>query len=1570
MPATEKTWRNMHVLHVTFCVVAVMLLVATVFMLSADHNRPWKKYQRKFRELETWSAAAQVDSENSLAFRNKTIELEASLAEVRRADFDSVLLGKFFVEAETVKEDKEAVLFAKADVERLQKETDPDGRFQLRGDLLQRLQDIVDRSKFREDNLAGSLKLQKAKLDKRRADYELAVSDEADAAKQAELLSLTDNQKQNVADATLAFQTANTHRKDLAKALKAITAAEDAAAKELSSHRQSLALLQKTLSDRAPNVGKTVLELPVLDAFNGPLRVDQIWLPKLTLNNNFRDVARFDRCTTCHQGMARSAPGAPSEPAYPEAKMVEIVLPTPKERPAFTDGEDEATQMEAVFGFSLAQRGLFKEDAPTVSVVLPESPAAIAGLQSGDVITEVGGGRTSMRELAVSALLENVSWGSPLRLTVERGVPQPYSTHPRLDLFVSDSSPHSMQTFGCTICHQGQGSATSFKWASHSPNTPKQSHVWHDEYGWFNNHHWIFPMLPERFEESSCLKCHHEVVDLEPSERFPEPPAPKVVAGYHLIRQYGCYGCHEIKGWSGPDQRVGPDLRLEPNYHEVAQAVSVDPGVKEMDATFNGWVNDVISSPDGNDARRSLREAIDADAVLGDDAKLSDRTHVLASLLKTPETPGKFPKVGPSLRHVASKVGFDWLYAWLRNPQDFRPSTKMPRFFGLWEHLEGAGLEESERYEPLEIRSMIAYLTSSSQPFQYIEPYEGITASADVERGKKVVEVRGCLACHQHADFPAAESNHGPDLSRIGAKVASQPNGVRWLYSWLRNPAAYHPRTIMPNVLLEPVTHEDGSVSDPAADAVAYLLQSTQGWKPEDIPAATMSDDERVALEELAMLYLEGRYTVDKATAVLRDGLPEGTVVRGDEAAFVGLAAAERDEVLLNYVGKKTIGKLACYSCHDIPGFEDAKPAGAALADWGRKDPSRIAFEQVVQFVMHDLSHGGHHDDPHKGMMSLHAGHGATKKDPTDDVHGDKTHDVGDSGVDEDDVFATDLAYGVGEDGSHVSPESLDPNTGYFLEKLLAHEREGFLWQKLRRPRSYDYKKVENKSYNERYRMPQFPFNEKQREEVMTFVLGLVADPPASEFVYSPTPREKARLDGLVVAERFNCSGCHTLQMDRWDLAYEPETMGSPPAFNDYPFFKGHFSPEQVRDSLETDSAGRRKTSLVGMPILDPETGNPQLVDEDGIPVEPDEEDVIFHRPVMLWEDALIDGEARLVGGPNVFVPEDAINAGKHYPAKGGDLARLLFPIVIEDEKANNPNVKPSDAWGWLPPPLVGEGKKVQSPWLHKFFLNPHPIRPAAVLRMPKFNLQSSQAAALVDYFSAVDGAEYPYVYDPRLDESAVDIAEQKHPGHLDGAMRIVTNNNYCVKCHLVGDYAPAGSLKALAPQLERVHERLRPDYVHGWIANPKRYLPYTGMPVNIPYDKPVSQDLYVGDSEQQLGALTDLLMHYDEFTKRQFSLEPYLPQAASPPVEEQAREEAAGVKPAEPKASGEQARTGEQVKADEQANIDETLSNNLTVVGGRVGSAGMQKTGDTYLPPRNASAYETGTKTQTKSSL
>jgi hypothetical protein len=79
----------------------------------------------------------------------------------------------------------------------------------------------------------------------------------------------------------------------------------------------------------------------------------------------------------------------------------------------------------------------------------------------------------------------------------------------------------------------------------------------------------------------------------------------------------------------------------------------------------------------------------------------------------------------------------------------------------------------------------------------------------------------------------------------------------------------------------------------------------------------------------------------------------------------------------------------------------------------------------------------------------------------------------------------------------------------------------------------------------------------------------------------------------------------------------------------------------------------------------------------------------------------------------------------------------------------------------------------------------------------------------------------------------------------------------------------------------------LRPDYVRHWVGNPQRILPYTGMPVNIPFDpKPpmfggVSQDLFPGPSISQLDGVVDLLMNFDEYTRRQTSVKELVKQPA-----------------------------------------------------------------------------------------
>ena len=943
-------------------------------------------------------------------------------------------------------------------------------------------------------------------------------------------------------------------------------------------------------------------------------------------------------------------------------------------------------------------------------------------------------------------LLDSVNWGQPLALRVDRGLPHPYSSHPRLDLFMGSLSPHKMMEVGCTICHEGQGSATSFQWASHTPNSPHEMDKWEKDHGWFSNHHWIFPMRPERFLESACLKCHFEITELEPSERFPDPPAPKLMAGYDVIRQFGCFGCHEINGFDGPTRRRGPDIRVEPNYAAAAAEVLADPGLNDREKQLAA---DIIERPELKQPRKLLAEMLAEEMAKATAAKgnpsaekprVSDDTlRAVALLGADDETPGKYRKVGPSLRYVKSKVDGAFLENWIANPSDFRPTTRMPRFFGLDNHLheikrdefgrpemepkvdadgkpvlneEGEpievpvydaspGLELSKRFEPVEIRAVSEYLLSASQPFAYLDKAKDVTEEPSAERGKTAFQTRGCLACHQHKDFPDAHSTQGPDLSRIGDKLTT-PDGARWLYSWVRQPNRYHARTVMPNLFLEPITAADGKVTDPAADITSFLLASHEGWKAQPTGAIVPED-----LNDLAAEYLRGSFTNRQTEEYLKNGIPAALrdQLKVDEQLLVAtdnMTPEENERHKLLYVGRRTIGRLGCAGCHDIPGFEDAKPIGTGLADWGRKEPSKLAFEQVVQYLAQEnFIHGQGH-----------------------------IHNIEEA----------------------LNPHNMDPDTGFFMESVVHHEREGFIWQKLREPRSYDYRMTENKDYIERLRMPKFNLSDQQREAVITFVLGLVAEPPAAQYIYKPDPRRQAVLEGERLITKFNCDGCHTLKFESWEFDYDPKNFPDPPPVEDYAFEIPHFTPKQLADSARTDRRGLGHATVTGMP-------NPEAAeDDDGNP--------LYY--FGLWESLAINGQPWIVGGPEVPVVESRIT--KKYPPQGGAFARLLHPVALAAEQATNPNAKASDAWGWVPPPLLNEGIKVQTQWLHDFLLNPYPIRPAVVLRMPKFNMSSDEAAALANYFAAADDVQYPYLVDHRTDPSYLARQEAEHPHRFEDA--------------------------------------------------------------------------------------------------------------------------------------------------------------------------------------------------------
>jgi hypothetical protein len=1519
----------------------------------------------------------------------------------------------------------------------------------IRKRLLGRLNDVVLDAKSVELRVLQQRKFTSANLDAARANLDIAVRDNLNEQARADVQKNIDERKTRLDTLNLNYQSLSAHRKEIESLYKQMTGDADAARKALDESVAGLQRLKTAYQDKRENwvdfawgyvpvPGKKVLTLPILDAFMSPRRPENLWAEGLEQDYNFRKVRRFDRCTTCHGSMQKSLPGEATTPAYVEAQTFDVQLPalTPEELPKEVldeNGDPKSASLIDVLGIRLADEGLLNPNDVTVSLVQPKSAGARAqivkpnsgpselpaeairataaqqtgprlaeaegfprlpGLLVGDVIEMINGSEYFESKQAAAALVQMARAGKPITLSIRRGLPNPYTSHPRLDLFVGDSSPHAVGKFACTICHDGQGSATEFTWASHTPNTVLDQEEWTKKHGYFDNHHWIYPMYPERFNESSCLKCHHNVVELEPSEKFPEAPAPKVVHGYHLIRKYGCYGCHEVNGHDGPTRRIGPDMRLEPNYFAIGQELlverrlpakletltkdrdqlqqsaaaeneqlaeltlqrddlqkqrdtvatsddqnkdemlerldeqlaSLNPRVEELGTKLapareqitaaNSRAREVselmelaervIHRPEDSEVRNDLRKRIDDDSQLPVDQQLLPAdVHKLASMLRDVETPGKLRKPGPSLRYMSSKLDSQFTYDWIRNPQNFRPNTRMPRFFGLWDHLENkdaaGSLEMSKQREPIEIMGTVAYLNAFSQNFVPLKKPEGIdewSADEKLARGKAQFETRGCLACHSHKDFPDIEKYRrpdeivqGPDLSGIADKFAQSrnPQGRDWLYSWIKEPTKYHPRTVMPNVYLDPIRAADGKTFDPADDIVDYLLSaSTTDWEPvkdadkvRDENAVPLSEENLKALRALTLEYLNETFYVDAAEEYYDKGIPPEmrSELKGAEVELIvepgqTLSDAQR----LRYIGKRTINKYGCFGCHDIPGFEDAKPIGTGLADWGRKDPSKLAFEHITHYIEHGHGHAG----------AGHAGHEGTRNDA-----GHSTEGLGSGNAASSPLTAhpaergtPEFAVTSEEVASDVASFEDQQRSEYYTHQLEHGSRIGFLWQKLKEPRSYDYEKTTNKKYNERLRMPQFPFDAEEREAVATFVLGLVAEPPTPKYVYQPNERMRAVLAGREAIDKFNCAGCHILSGDQLKLAFAQDEF-SPQTVSDlYPFLRPDFSPKSLAASGQTDRRNLFHATIEGIPTLGKD-GWPRVVDLEGVPIEGDEpyNPAEVGYAIDLMKPTLVGGSPYLTGQGPVVALQRQIE--KHHPSQGGVLTKYLLPRVTAMESEVNPNASGAEAYSWLPPPLMGEGSKVQPNWLNDFLLEPYAIRPATFLRMPKFNMSKQEAADLVNYFAAQDNAEYPYEASTARDSSQLTEREKQYQQsaggngggettRFDDAMKIVVDNNYCVKCHAVGDFEPPGSPRAKAPNLADVYRRLRPDYLRDWIANPKMILPYTPMPVNIPYKagEPnlggVSQQLYHGTSVEQVDALVDLLMNYDNYTRRQ----------------------------------------------------------------------------------------------------
>ncbi len=320
--------------------------------------------------------------------------------------------------------------------------------------------------------------------------------------------------------------------------------------------------------------------------------------------------------------------------------------------------------------------------------------------------------------------------------------PQPFTPHPLPALLKT----HDPEVFGCTPCHHGQGAAL----------TAGLAHG--DE-----DHYWEWPLLRGDEVYSSCNSCHEHEVYLKDGGRFNK--------GKQILLESGCYGCHEIKGFANLP-KIGPDLKnlsskLDPQwlFRWIRNPKEYNPHTRMPDFRLNDAQSEAVAAFVMNagtgDGSREGRKSSGTVSRGGDPASGKELVetigckgcHVIGDDDRMRVARGFSFDIAPELTRAGSKLDPDWLFRWIKNPREYRPTTPMPN------------LRLSDR----EARDIVAYIMTLKDDREFEDAPLDLSSEEKQREGFRVAREYGCAGCH---NIPGLEKENkvSVSLSNLGRK--------------------------------------------------------------------------------------------------------------------------------------------------------------------------------------------------------------------------------------------------------------------------------------------------------------------------------------------------------------------------------------------------------------------------------------------------------------------------------------------------------------------------------------------------------------------------------------------------------------------------------------------------------------------------------------------------------------------------------------------------------------------------------------------------------------------------------
>ena len=491
--------------------------------------------------------------------------------------------------------------------------------------------------------------------------------------------------------------------------------------------------------------------------------------------------------------------------------------------------------------------------------------------------------------------------------------PQPFTTHPQLDLYLGGSSPHPIDKTGCTVCHEGMGQSVSFRDAAHAPANAKQMEEWEKKYGWEQPHLWDYPMLPTSMTEASCAKCHKQQVYL--------PHADSLNVAYATFERAGCYACHKTKGFDTNMRKPGPILtkiqsKLRPEW--VKNWIRNPRAVKPTTWMPRFFYNSNNSSPED-----AVRNETEINAIV---AYLFANSDSYEPAVKTPPHgdaksgeeivktigcqgchvvgEGARDQIGPRrtfgqpLENIGNKATYDWIFDWVRNPKHYNPNTYMPNLrltdaqaadvaTYLMTLKGGTGDNAKASSTATNTDEVLLDYLKNVMPFEDAKAQlaKWSPEQRQQELGSRAISRYGCFSCHDIKGFENAQSI-GTDLSEEGSKLVTRldfafitdiphTSKVAWFRTKLHDPRIFDKgRVLQP---LEKLRMPNFDFSDVEVDR---LLTAIMSFQREIQPPAAMP---------VRSARLD--YEVNGRTLVHRRNCVGCHIIEGDGGDFVKLVA-------------------------------------------------------------------------------------------------------------------------------------------------------------------------------------------------------------------------------------------------------------------------------------------------------------------------------------------------------------------------------------------------------------------------------------------------------------------------------------------------------------------------------------------------------------------------------------------------------------------------------------------------------------------------------------------------------